>query len=52
MLHYPTNGYLTEQVVAYTKEVARMRPERLIITVSTDGDEATNDLIRGVGGGV
>jgi len=51
MLHYPTNGYLTEQVVAYTREIARMRPEKLIITVSTDGDEATNDRIRGVEGG-
>jgi MoaA/NifB/PqqE/SkfB family radical SAM enzyme len=51
MLHYPTNGYLTEQVVRYTKEVAKMRPEKLIITISTDGDEAMNDKIRGVDGG-
>ncbi len=28
-----------------------MGPEKLIITVSTDGDEATNDEIRGVRGG-
>jgi MoaA/NifB/PqqE/SkfB family radical SAM enzyme len=51
MLHYPTNGYLTEQVVSYTREIVRMRPEKLVITVSTDGDEATNDRIRGVSGG-
>lgn len=51
MLHYPTNGYLTEQVVGYTREIAKMKPEKLIITVSTDGDEATNDRIRGVEGG-
>ena len=51
MLHYPTNGYLTEQVVGYTREVAKMRPEKLVITVSTDGDEATNDEIRGIEGG-
>jgi radical SAM protein with 4Fe4S-binding SPASM domain len=51
MLHYPTNGFLTKQVVAYTREVAKMRPEKLVITVSTDGDEATNDRIRGVPGG-
>jgi len=51
MLHYPTNGYLTEQVVRYTKEVAKMRPEKLIITISTDGDEAMNDSIRGIEGG-
>ena len=51
MLHYPTNGYLTEKVVEYTREIARMRPEKLIITVSTDGDRETNDRIRGIEGG-
>ena len=51
MLHYPTNGYLTDQVVGYTREIVKMKPEKLIITVSTDGDEATNDRIRGVPGG-
>lgn len=51
LLHYPTNGYLTDQVVRYTREVASMGPEKLIITVSTDGDEVTNDRIRGVEGG-
>lgn len=51
MLHYPTNGYLTDQVVGYTREVVKMKPQKLIITVSTDGDEATNDRIRGVEGG-
>jgi len=51
LLHYPTNGYLTEQVVRYTREIARMGPEKLIITISTDGDEAMNDHIRGIEGG-
>jgi MoaA/NifB/PqqE/SkfB family radical SAM enzyme len=51
LLHFPTNGYLTDQVVAYTREIARMGPEKLMITVSVDGDEATNDRIRGVPGG-
>jgi MoaA/NifB/PqqE/SkfB family radical SAM enzyme len=51
LLHYPTNGYLTDQVVAYTREIARMRPAKLILTVSTDGDQETNDRIRGVPGG-
>lgn len=51
LLHYPTNGYLTDQVVRCTREVARMGPERLMITISTDGDEETNDRIRGVEGG-
>ena len=51
MLHYPTNGYLTDQVVGYTREIVKMKPEKLIITVSTDGDEAKNDEIRGIEGG-
>jgi MoaA/NifB/PqqE/SkfB family radical SAM enzyme len=51
LLHYATNGYLTEQIVAYAREIARMGSEKLMITVSMDGDEATNDRIRGVEGG-
>jgi MoaA/NifB/PqqE/SkfB family radical SAM enzyme len=51
LLHFPTNGYLTEQLVRAAREIVRMRPEKLIITVSTDGDEAMNDTIRGVEGG-
>jgi MoaA/NifB/PqqE/SkfB family radical SAM enzyme len=51
LLHFPTNGYLTDKIVAGTKEIQKMRPERLIITVSTDGDEAMNDEIRGIEGG-
>ena len=50
LLHFPTNGYLTDKIVAATREIVRMRPEKLIITVSTDGDEATNDRIRGIEG--
>jgi MoaA/NifB/PqqE/SkfB family radical SAM enzyme len=51
LFHYATNGYLTEQVVAYTREITRMGSEKLMITVSMDGNEATNDRIRGVEGG-
>ena len=51
LLHYPTNGYLTDKIVEYTREIARMGAEKLIITVSTDGDEAMNDKIRGIEGG-
>ena len=51
LLHFPTNGYLTDKIVTQVREIRKMRPERLIITVSTDGDEAMNDEIRGVQGG-
>ena len=51
LLHFPTNGYLTDKIVAGTREIVRMRTEKLIVTVSTDGDEAMNDEIRGIEGG-
>ena len=51
LLHYPTNGYLSDKIVENTRQIMERRPEKLIITVSTDGDEATNDEIRGIDGG-
>ena len=51
LLHFPTNGYLTDKIVAGTREIRRMGDHKLIITVSTDGDEAMNDDIRGIEGG-
>ncbi len=56
LLHFPTNGYLTDKVVAAAHAVTAgrngsRRPEKVIVTVSTDGDEHVNDEIRGVEGG-
>jgi len=51
LLHFPTNGYLTDKIVAGTREIRKMAGERLIITISTDGDEAMNDELRGIAGG-
>lgn len=51
LLNFPTNGYLTERIVAGVRRIAALGPERLFITVSTDGDERVNDDIRGVKGG-
>ena len=51
LLHFPTNGYLTEQTVENVREISKIKAEKLIITVSMDGDEVTNDRIRGVDGG-
>src|SRR5262245_47190829 len=50
-VHFPTNGYLTEQIVSGVERILRMGPTRLVITVSTDGDEAVNDEVRGIQGG-
>ncbi len=51
MLHFPTNGYLSDQIVDNTRRIMKLKPDKLIITVSCDGDEAMNDEIRGVEGG-
>ena len=54
LLHFPTNGSLTDKVVAAAEAITTRpgrRPEKLIVTVSTDGDESTNDRIRGIEGG-
>jgi len=51
LLHFPTNGYLTDRIVSGVEEVVKLRPERLIVTVSTDGDEELNDAVRGKKGG-
>lgn len=51
LLHFPTNGYLTDKIVSGVQEIVKRRPERLIVTISMDGDEKTNDFVRGVEGG-
>jgi MoaA/NifB/PqqE/SkfB family radical SAM enzyme len=51
LVHFPTNGYLTKQVVEGTRRIMERRPKKLIITVSTDGDEVVNDEVRGIKGG-
>ncbi len=51
MLHFPTNGYLSDKIVENTRAIMKMKPNKLIITVSCDGDKATNDKIRGIDGG-
>jgi MoaA/NifB/PqqE/SkfB family radical SAM enzyme len=51
LMNFPTNGYLTDRIVEGVGRVAALRPPRLFITVSTDGDEAVNDEVRGIAGG-
>ena len=51
LLHFPTNGYLTNKIVNDVKEIRKMGSSyRILITVSTDGDEQLNDEIRGING--
>ena len=51
VLHFPTNGFLTKKIVAVAERLARSRVPNVIVTVSTDGDQALNDEIRGIKGG-
>jgi MoaA/NifB/PqqE/SkfB family radical SAM enzyme len=47
LLHYQTNGYLTDLIVSDTQRILSFKPERLIVTVSLDGYEKLNNRIRG-----
>ena len=51
LLHFPTNGYMTKQILAGVKEILKMKPPKFIVTVSLDGDEKVNDEVRGIEGG-
>ena len=46
MLHYPTNGYLTEEIVGTTEQIASMGFPNLVLTVSLDGNEEIHNKIR------
>lgn len=51
MVHFPTNGYFTDRIVDGVKTILKMKPPKFVVTVSTDGDEAVNDFVRGKPGG-
>lgn len=51
LLHFPTNGFLTDKIVNVTTRVARKATSDVVVTVSLDGDETLNDEIRGIKGG-
>lgn len=51
LLHFPTNGYMTDRIVSGVKEIIKMRPPKFVVTISMDGDETVNDYVRGKEGG-
>jgi MoaA/NifB/PqqE/SkfB family radical SAM enzyme len=51
LLHFPTNGLLTKKIVESVRSIQKLKPCRIIVTVSMDGYEELNDQIRGVPGG-
>lgn len=50
LFHYPTNGYLTEKIVTDTKDILKLSPPKLIVTVSLDGPKRLHDKLRGTRG--
>jgi MoaA/NifB/PqqE/SkfB family radical SAM enzyme len=51
LLHFPTNGFLTERIVAVCERLAARGGPQIIVTVSIDGNESVNDETRGIRGG-
>lgn len=50
LLHFPTNGYLVDRIVDATRDLVRMKPPRLVVTVSVDGPPEIHDAMRGAEG--
>jgi MoaA/NifB/PqqE/SkfB family radical SAM enzyme len=51
LLHFPTNGFLTDQIVRVCERLPVRNGPEIVVTVSIDGDEALNDEVRGIRGG-
>lgn len=51
VLHFPTNGFLSDKIVSVTTQLQRRTRVPIVVTVSIDGDAGLNDKIRGIKGG-
>lgn len=51
VLHFPTNGFLTRNIVTAAERLGRAASLLTVVTVSLDGDERVNDEVRGIKGG-
>ncbi|MBN2422230.1 radical SAM protein [Candidatus Woesearchaeota archaeon] len=47
LLHFPTNGILTEKIIETVKKIFSIYNKKLIVTVSIDGPEKLHDYMRG-----
>ncbi len=50
MLHFPTNGLLTDRIVDRVLKILALNPNRLIVSISIDGPREIHDKIRGANG--
>ena len=46
MLHYPTNGFLTDKIIEITEEITSLDFNNLVVTVSLDGNKDIHNNIR------
>lgn len=46
MLHYPTNGFLTDRIVEVSEKIAALKFNNLVVTVSIDGGEEVHNRIK------
>jgi MoaA/NifB/PqqE/SkfB family radical SAM enzyme len=51
VLHFPTNGFLSDAIARAAARIAGQSSAQIIVTVSVDGDESLNDELRGIKGG-
>lgn len=47
VIHFPTNGYNTQQIIEETQKLKKIFKKKLIISVSLDGTEKIHNLQRG-----
>lgn len=50
ILHFSTNGQLTDKILSTAEEISRYGAVRLVITVSIDGPEKLHDRLKGQAG--
>lgn len=48
LIDYPTNGAATRVILEKTREILKLKPRKLLVTVSLDGSKELHDQLRGV----
>lgn len=46
LLHFPTNGLLGDRVISSVNKILRLKPKKLIVSISLDGPASLHDEIR------
>jgi MoaA/NifB/PqqE/SkfB family radical SAM enzyme len=50
LVHFPTNGLEPDKIERAARAILKLKPPRLVISVSIDGPPAVNDALRGIKG--